>query len=227
MRPLADRLPVTARTPDLAGHGVSYADPGDYSIDAMADRVLELSDEPVDLVGYSMGGRVALAAACRSPQKVRSLSLIGASAGLSDPTARAQRRDDDEQLAQRLETDFAGFVDSWMDSPLFASQRQLGVAAYAKARRQRLRHDPSELARSLRFAGTGVMTPLLDQLDRCVMPVSLIVGEHDDKFRAIADDLVVRLPNATVYVISGAGHAAHLERLDAVAEAVMATIGRR
>ncbi|HAI65213.1 MAG TPA: 2-succinyl-6-hydroxy-2,4-cyclohexadiene-1-carboxylate synthase, partial [Acidimicrobiaceae bacterium] len=86
MRALADLVDPAALVPDLAGHGAGphSTDPADYTVDAMADAVLALAGQRCDLVGYSMGGRVALTAACRHPERVRSLTLIGASAGLAD-----------------------------------------------------------------------------------------------------------------------------------------------
>ena len=85
MRALADLADPAAIVPDLVGHGAGphSTDPADYTVDAMADAVLALAGDRCDLVGYSMGGRVALTAACRHPERVRSLTLIGASAGLA------------------------------------------------------------------------------------------------------------------------------------------------
>ncbi|GIS99573.1 MAG: hypothetical protein CM1200mP26_12860 [Acidimicrobiales bacterium] len=75
-----------------------------------------------------MGGRVALGLAIRHPGHVASLSLIGASPGLSDPVERAARRRSDDKLADDLlEDGLTAFVDRWMASPLFASQVRLGT----------------------------------------------------------------------------------------------------
>jgi pimeloyl-ACP methyl ester carboxylesterase len=92
------------------------------------------------------------------------------------------------------------------------------VAAGANA--DRLRNTPAGLAAALRGLGTGVMEPLWDQLPRLEIPVTLIVGERDEKFRALAAQMLERLPNATLSVIEGAGHAAQLEDPAAVAAAV-------
>ena len=192
----------------------------------MVDDVLGGKDEPIDLVGYSMGGRVALTAACRHPGMIRSLSLIGASAGLADPAERAARAAADDELAALIENDLGAFVDRWMANPLFATQARLGDEFLAQARAQRLRNSPRHLAMSLREASTGRMTPLNDQLHRCTMPVGLIVGADDPKFLAIAEDLVTRLPDAEIHVIADAGHAAHLEQPAAVAAAIHHTIER-
>ncbi|MEM8706019.1 MAG: alpha/beta fold hydrolase [Actinomycetota bacterium] len=219
MRDLAERIDPAAIVPELAGHGAGPhpADPASYTVDAMVDAVLSLTDEPIDLVGYSMGGRVAFTAACRHPDRVRSLTLIGASAGLADAEERQARALADDELAELIERDLTAFVDRWMANPLFATQARLGGDYLARSRSQRLGNDPTALATSLRQASTGRMSPLHDLLDRCTMPVALVAGGDDAKFVAIAETLARRLPDARVHVADGVGHAAHLEAPDAVA----------
>ena len=113
MASIVDRLPGRVEAPDLPGHGRGPhpTDPDRYSVDAMARSVVGDRRDPVHLVGYSMGGRVALTAACRFPDKVRSLSLIGASAGIVDPVERAARAAADDALADTIEGDLAAFVE--------------------------------------------------------------------------------------------------------------------
>ena len=228
MEAITSRLPGRVDAPDLAGHG-SGPHPSDvaaYSIDGMAEAVLGRHAEPVHLVGYSMGGRVALTAACRHPEQVRSLSLIGASAGLVDAEERSARAASDDALAAQIRDDLEGFVDRWMANPLFATQSRLGDEFLAAARAQRLRNDPIALARSLRANSTGRMRPLHRDLPACTMPVALIAGADDAKFVAIARDLADAMPAASVHVIDGAGHAAHLEQPDAVLDAILTAQSR-
>lgn len=219
-------------TPNLVGHGGSTGPRDRYGVDAMVDQVLDALTAlgipaPYDMVGYSMGGRVALTMACREPATVASLSLIGASAGLATAEERAERVDADEELAASIVTDgLEPFVDRWMANPLFATQSRLGEEFLAHARAQRLGNDAEELARSLRGAGTGSMRPLHDDLPGCPMPVALIVGADDAKFRAIAEDLSETLPDARVTTVADAGHAAHLEQPDAVVDSILATVVR-
>lgn len=214
--------------PDLAGHGLSShidADPTSFSVDAMAHTVASLMNEPFHLLGYSMGGRVALTIACEQPDRVKSLSLIGASAGLATENERAERVAADEELACRIISDgVESFVDTWMANPLFATQARLGPEYLAAARAQRLTNDAAALASSLRAAGTGRMRALHGELHRCAMPVGLIVGAGDPKFRAIAAELASALPNATIHTIADAGHATHVEQLGATVAAIRSTI---
>jgi pimeloyl-ACP methyl ester carboxylesterase len=102
--------------------------------------------------------------------------------------------------------------------PLFATQARLGEAALATARRERNRCRAAGLAGSLRGMGTGAMAPLHGSLSGLKLPVLLVVGEEDEKFRAIARELADVLPDARIAILPAAGHAAHLENPVAFAE---------
>jgi len=184
-------------------------------VDAVARLMDRLDHVPVDVVGYSMGGRIALALAVRHPHHVASLSLIGASAGLSDAAERSARHHSDDDLADDLlEQGLEWFIDRWMASPLFASQVRLGTDALAAARAQRLENDPEGLAGSLRGAGAGSQPSYWHDLAGIDVPTLLVVGDEDPRFRAIAMRMAAGLPLSTISVVPGAGHAAHLENLD-------------
>lgn len=216
---------------ELVGHGESQAprDLAPYAMEACAIQIAEAAHglgltRPY-LLGYSMGGRAALAAALAQPNAFAGLVLVGATAGIADPKARAERVASDRALADSIEQGgLEGFVDAWMAQPLFASQARLGRDALECARRQRLSNRPEALANSLRGMGAGAQAPLHDQLARYPGPVLLVVGEEDAKFRAIAQDLAGSLPGAQVERIDGAGHAAHLEAPDRFAEVVRAFV---
>lgn len=229
MDPLTERLEARLHAriicPDLVGHGRSEV-PDDldlYRVEAMAGQVAGLAGaldcETFHLVGYSMGGRVALALGCTASPRLRSLTLIGASAGIAEPEQRRRRIQIDSARAERAVADFEAFVDQWMAGPLFAGQAALGEAHLQAARDQRLASNPQGLARSLMAGGTGAMEPLHERLGSCGTPTRLLVGAHDAKFCAIADRLAAGLPLAGVARIDGAGHAAHIEQPGATADA--------
>jgi 2-succinyl-6-hydroxy-2,4-cyclohexadiene-1-carboxylate synthase len=209
---------------DLVGHGRSDApsNPAAYALEACAAQVAHVIERTCDgsahVLGYSMGGRVALGLAVAHPARVRSTILIGARAGLADPAVRAERRRADEALARDLERDgLEAFVERWMALPLFASQARLGPGFLAGARRERLSQPPAGLAASLRGMGAGAQPPLFERLGEVDAPSLIVVGEQDERFAAVADDLARRLPRARAVRIAGAGHAAHLERPEAFA----------
>ncbi len=223
--PLAEAYRV-ARL-ELVGHGESDApdDVAPYAMDACARQIAQaakaLGFERPHLVGYSMGGRAALAAAVAHPDRFASVTLVGATAGIADEADRAARIAADEALADRIEREgLESFVDHWMALPIFASQSRLGGDFLARARAERLRQRPRGLANSLRGMGAGAQAPVWDALDRVTAPVLLVVGGEDAKFRAIAAALSAAIRDARTTIIEGAGHAAHLEDPEAFAEAL-------
>ncbi len=222
---LAGRFRVIAV--DLLGHGGSSRplDPARYALPEQVSDLCEVLDAcgaPRALwVGYSMGGRIALTAACERPGRVHGLVLEGASPGLAQPEERTARTASDDALAERLERlGIEAFVDGWMAQPLFSTQQRLGPVRLAAERERRLRGDPRALAACLRGAGSGAQAPLWDRLDRIDAPVLLVAGEEDAKFRALADAMARSLPRAEAQWIPGAGHATHLEDPDAFTRAV-------
>jgi len=204
---------------DLLGHGRSDApaDPARYAADCQAGDVAailaRLAAMPADVIGYSMGARIALRLAVDHPSAVDRLILESPAAGIQDPGERAARRARDELLAQALERDgIAAFVDGWEAQPVFASHAGLHPAARRRLRQQRLANWPAGLAASLRGAGQGVGPPLLDRLARVDAPTLVIAGALDEAGRERAETVAAALPDARLAIVPGAGHTPHLER---------------
>jgi 2-succinyl-6-hydroxy-2,4-cyclohexadiene-1-carboxylate synthase len=212
---------------ELIGHGGSdspVARDG-YAMSACAEQIASASRalglERPHLLGYSMGGRAAIATAVANPEAYSSLVLVGATAGIESSSHRHERILADEALADRIERDgIETFVDEWMALPIFASQSCLGLEAIGRARAQRLRNKIVGLANSLRGMGAGAQEPLFEELGRFGGPALLVVGERDEKFQGIAKKLEAAFPNARTEIISGVGHAAHLEAPDAFGKVV-------
>ncbi|MHB8219627.1 MAG: alpha/beta fold hydrolase [Acidimicrobiales bacterium] len=175
---------------------------------------------PFDLLGYSLGARYALHAVLACPGVVRRLVLIGGTAGIDDPDARDARRRRDESTAAELEEsgDVAGFLRRWVRSPMFARLADPGLD-------ERGRNTAAGLASSLRLAGTGAQAPLWDQLHRIAPPTLVVAGAADVRFTAIGDRMVGAMPAATLSLIPGAGHAAHLEQATLTASSVVSFLG--
>ena len=167
-----------------------------------------------------MGGRIALHVALAAPERIERLILMSTTAGIEDEQARARRQAADEALAARTESgSIEGFADAWSSQPLFAGT---APAAAAEWRKDLLRNDPKQLAVALRGLGTGAMRPLWAELTALRMPAEVVVGERDEKYRALGEELVAGLPDARLHVVPGAGHGLPREAPAALA-AIIAT----
>jgi 2-succinyl-6-hydroxy-2,4-cyclohexadiene-1-carboxylate synthase len=206
---------------DLPGHGASLdlPHPQVYTAGGAALGLLDLLDElnlerPV-VVGYSMGGRLALYLALRHPERCAGLFLESASPGIENPAERRARREADEERARRLESgDFETFLADWYRQPLFASlaRHERLVEKIVEARRG---NDPGELARSLRGLGAGSQPSLWDELAGLQVPTLAVAGELDEKYVGIASRMTTLNPRLRTVVVPGAGHNVRLEAPEA------------
>jgi 2-succinyl-6-hydroxy-2,4-cyclohexadiene-1-carboxylate synthase len=204
--------------PDLLGHGTSADCERPITFSGCVGHVLVGAPERFALCGYSLGGRIALHVALSTPERVSRLVLVSTSAGIDDPSERAVRRQADDLLADELErVPFADFIERWRSQPLFAGDPpEVGRLAREDQRRNR----PHALAASLRGVGTGQMEPVWDRLAQLRMPVTVVAGERDRKYRELGERMVQLLPHASMIVVAG-GHCLPLENPAAVADSVI------
>ena len=193
---------------DAPGHANSTSVSAD--LPTTATMVAEQGAK-ADYIGYSMGARLALHIASLHPESVRRLVLISGSPGLRSPSERSARVQSDEKLAlEILEIGVEKFVAKWLSAPMFA-----GLISTSADIQDRLRNTAEGLASSLRTSGTGSQQSLWDRLSELSMPVLLIVGENDQKFRQINSEMKNLISSQTELVtIQNAGHAVHLEQPD-------------
>jgi 2-succinyl-6-hydroxy-2,4-cyclohexadiene-1-carboxylate synthase len=209
-------------TVDALGHGQSAApdDPERYSMEWTARDLAALcaslttSDQPaVDLLGYSMGGRVALHFAIACPGRVRRLILESASPGIEDAGAREERVRSDDALADRIEREgIDAFVAEWEQQPLLQPAAHVTAAARARLHQERLRNQPRGLASSLRGLGTGRQPSLWSRLAELGVPVELIVGEDDRRYLHVNQRMQAAIPGARLHRIEHAGHTVHVDQ---------------
>jgi 2-succinyl-6-hydroxy-2,4-cyclohexadiene-1-carboxylate synthase len=177
------------------------------------------------LCGYSLGGRLALHAAVRDPSRYAAVVVLGAAAGIDEPVAREARRAADEKLAAWMETQpIEQIVEVWERQPLFADQSDKLVEAQ---RPGRLTQDPRSLARLLRTAGQGTMEPIWGRLQLVERPILALAGARDERYRRAARRIAAEAPNGHAAAIEHAGHAAHLQRPDEFADALLAFLDER
>ena len=203
--------------PDLRGHG-SASECTPVDLEHVIGDIDALAPGPFALVGYSMGGRIALHVALALGPRVQRLILIGASPGIADSAERAQRREADQRLSDQLEAStIEEFAERWAQTPVLSGQ-PAAVAAAVHA--DRLRSTPLGLARALRGLGTGALPSLWGRLGEIAAPTTLVAGERDRKFTQVALEMGAEVRAAEVVMVPGAGHAAHLEAPRQVAEVI-------
>lgn len=213
--------------PDLRGHGETRLGAGARcSMDACAaDLDLlwgHLGVTATHLVGYSMGGRLALHVAARKPERLLSLLTVGAHAGLPED-ARKERTKTDEALATRIEQEgLEAFVEYWSALPLFAGLHRRGDAYVGRVRAERMKNHVAGLACSLRGMGAGVMEPVWDALARVTAPCTFVAGQKDRAYIASARRLASSVPHGRAEIVPRASHAVHQERPEAFARVLAA-----
>ena len=149
---------------DLVGHGGSSVPvhPAPYSLPAMGEALLALikliPGKPL-VVGYSMGGRVALSALLEAgpaafAKQTSGLLLESVGMGPKTQAERDETIERDADTARRLrEMPLKDFMTYWENLPLFASQKALPKKVRAAVRANRLANDPEALAKCVECAG--------------------------------------------------------------------------
>lgn len=204
---------------DIIGHGKTESplDSSRYEMKPVIKDIITILDklnlDQVNMIGYSMGGRLALSVAASYPNRIKRLILESSSPGLDDPVQRANRKKADLQLASFITSNgIVEFVNKWGNIPLFESQRLLPAEKQEKIRQQRLENSPVGLANSLIGMGTGTQPSLWGELSQLSIPVLLLCGEWDEKFCEIAIKMNNLLQISVKKQINFAGHAIHVEQ---------------
>jgi 2-succinyl-6-hydroxy-2,4-cyclohexadiene-1-carboxylate synthase len=228
--PIAEHATVISI--DLIGHGRS-AMPKDaerYSLDWSTRDLTALLDNlglgAVDVLGYSMGGRVALHFAVQAPERVNTLILESASAGIEDDLERCRRIESDAALAERIVRDgIEAFVAEWERLPLLALAPHVPNVDRGQQTAQRLQNAPLGLANSLRGMGAGQQASLWAALPDLQERVLLVVGERDARYRQIAERMHSLLPTSEIAIVPEAGHTVHVDQPRAFIRAVLGMTG--
>jgi 2-succinyl-6-hydroxy-2,4-cyclohexadiene-1-carboxylate synthase len=209
-RPVAELLPE--RYPS------TMLDHREHSLQGRLDEIAAAAEEGAVLVGYSLGGRLALRAVLREPGRYAGLVMVGATAGIDEPAVRSARAEADERLAGWMESaPIEDVVAIWERQPLFADQSETLVEAQ---RPGRLSQDPAGLAMLLRTAGQGVLEPVWHELVTLELPVLAIAGARDEGYGAAAQRIADVAPSGRAAIVEDAGHAVHLQRPERVAELI-------
>jgi 2-succinyl-6-hydroxy-2,4-cyclohexadiene-1-carboxylate synthase len=216
-------------TIDLPGHGKTQVLGGDecYTMANIAQALIALLDKlniaKCFLVGYSMGGRLALYLTLHFPERFVKVVLESASPGLKTEAERLERVKRDLQIARKLERstareDFLAFLSFWYKQPIFGEINQ--HPEFEQMIENRLQNNPIGFAKSLRFMGTGCQPSLWEKLGNNNIPLLLLAGGYDDKFIQINREMAKKSDCTKLEIINHAGHNIHFENPAAFVESV-------
>ena len=154
------------------------------------------------LAGYSMGGRLALHALLEKDHPWKAAVIIGAHPGLENEDDRADRAGSDAEWASKaLLENWSEFLNAWNDQPVLQ-----GAGIHDGRARSQLQLRRREIARSFVDWSLGNQQALWDRLPEIDIPVLWIVGEQDEKFRALGERACEKIPKATLSIAPDCGH---------------------
>ncbi|NOY98707.1 MAG: 2-succinyl-6-hydroxy-2,4-cyclohexadiene-1-carboxylate synthase [Chloroflexi bacterium] len=217
---LADRLSSQFHClmPDLPGHGDNLG-PVDESVlgyEALVEGLrMTLSayrPGPVNLLGYSMGGRLGMAFSLRYPEYVSRLILESANPGIAAPRQRAARAALDDRLSKRIQDEgLPAFLDFWYRLPLFALDGRR-PDLLAKLVDLRAQNDQQWMAAVVHCMSPGRQPNLWPRLGEISAPTLLLAGALDKKYSAITARMAETIVGSRRLLIPFAGHSPHIER---------------
>ncbi len=211
------RVPIFAV--DLIGHGKTASPEIErrYSEESQLDDlkfiIRSVCERRPILAGYSMGGRLALKFAVKNENALGGLILESSTAGIINEEEREKRIESDTALASDiLNFGIEKFIDEWMEKPLFNSLKNLPTEKYVSIVETKKTNSPAGLANSLKNFGGGKMKHAWEDLPKLNLPIQLLCGELDPKFRAINKEMKKLIRGSEFNIIPSAGHNVHLEK---------------
>ena len=203
---------------DLPGFGGTNSTSHNYGMENIVSGLINIADlhniGTFDVLGYSMGGRTALAMTSHFPERIEKCILESASPGIPDADKRAERLAVDTERSEFIVNDYDKFLEFWQGMPLFQTQQHVEQEKLNAQHRERLQQIPAEAADSLLKYGTGVQRSYWDDLSGLSNDFYLITGSEDKKFIAIAESMSEQLKSAKLDIVENCGHNIHLENLE-------------
>ena len=205
---------------DLPGHGDAH----EQRLSRMADFPLWLNQQlqqrdisNYHLLGYSLGGRLALQLAATQPAGLQSLLLENAHPGLSLADERKARASADARWARRFYREpLADVLTDWYQQPVFAD---LNSTERTQLIADRSQNSAAQLAHMLCCCSLAKQPDLQHWLQDTSLPVLYLCGEQDLKFQAIAAQLATHCTSVTQQILAG-GHNLHRANPEFMAAAI-------
>lgn len=168
--------------------------------DSWAERFNRKVKRGTLLVGYSLGGRLALHAALQRPELYRALVLVSAHYGLKEEKERLERRKNDEIWADKIENmGWEQLVSDWNRQPPFLgdpSPNPMNEADFSR----------DVLAQAMRRWSLGNQENLKRELEELPLPVLYVAGANDAKFAQLAKALRFKEPRSNIWIAPESAH---------------------
>ncbi|SIT70918.1 2-succinyl-6-hydroxy-2,4-cyclohexadiene-1-carboxylate synthase [Ectothiorhodosinus mongolicus] len=174
--------------------------------------------EQFHLLGYSLGGRIAMHWASQATGRIQSLLLESAHPGLPNQAARRERLIQDRQWAQRFASEpLSEVLHDWYQQAVFQDLSDCQRTQLISARR---RQDPAAMAALMRVTSLGEQADLMTQLSQQKTFKAYITGGQDAKFMATAQALQAQKPCLKLVLFDTLGHNCHAGAPAAFAERI-------
>lgn len=165
------------------------------------------------LLGYSMGGRLALRAMLDGARYKRAV-IVSAGLGIESEEERVARREADQSWASRFETEeWSELMKAWDSQPIFGGHRMT---------RRESDFDRATLADELRRQSPAALEALAPRLHEITIPILWIAGERDPRYVSEARRAVTLLPHAELWICPGAAHRVPWEQPELFAARLLA-----
>lgn len=186
---------------DLPGHGQSaFQSP---IIESIGRSIQQLIPTPCIVIGYSMGGRIALMLKEKMPYLFDRQIIFSSHPGLSSSNEKKKKWEEDLRWIQLLRTtSFSEFIEKWYEQEIFASSRHHPQLMH-RIKERRQHQTPAFLAQVLEELSLAKMVA------PSILPHTFFFhGEQDLKYAALYSTILSLHP---VIPIADAGHMIHLE----------------
>ena len=152
-----------------------------------------ISGHNINLVGYSMGGRIAMELFLKSPEAIDKLVILASHSGLSNNLEIQARKNWEDKLVEKLKQNSFQFIKDWNQQDIFNNDAPI-----------ELPHKPlSQLAGGIVNWGLSKQINLLPLLLPFKEKVFWLIGSEDEKYQKFAKE---HLYDFNVFHIQGAGH---------------------
>jgi 2-succinyl-6-hydroxy-2,4-cyclohexadiene-1-carboxylate synthase len=205
---------------DLIGHGksdspdnVEYYE-ANFQIEILKYILEYLELEKVILVGYSMGGRLAISFTMKNHEFVHALILESTSFGIENEQERIERIESDEKLAEQISnSSVEEFINNWIKAPLFDTLKNASYERFESLKKRKIEsNNLIGLKNTLLGFSTGKMENYFLDLDNIKVKTMLIAGELDEKFAGINIKANSLLPDSELVIVKQSGHNVHFEK---------------